>query len=144
MLRKSAVDTALLYGESSQNETDFASCGLQEPRNGNYCGEETAREPIWQTEMSGVTWWPEQGEFLNGDCRGTKTIGNGVADWVQNAVTVGEAIPHAGGGTPPTATTTQTPLTPVPPTSSRVARPPLFTPNPTWAKTISPSGPRSQ
>jgi glucuronoarabinoxylan endo-1,4-beta-xylanase len=43
------------------------------------------RKPIWQTEMSGVKWWPE----------GTPSsdISNGVAvaGWLHNALTVGEA-----------------------------------------------------
>ncbi len=43
------------------------------------------RIPIWQTEMSGVKWWPEQGPSSN--------IENGiaVAGWIHNALTVGEA-----------------------------------------------------
>ena len=42
-------------------------------------------KPIWQTEMSGVKYWPEQGP--------STTIENGVvvAGWVHNALTVGEA-----------------------------------------------------
>ncbi|MBN1575604.1 MAG: hypothetical protein JW913_03575 [Chitinispirillaceae bacterium] len=40
---------------------------------------------IWQTEMSGVMYWPEQGPSI--------TIENGVAvaRWIQSALTVGEA-----------------------------------------------------
>jgi O-glycosyl hydrolase len=40
---------------------------------------------VWQTEMSGVMWWPEMGPNL--------TIENGVAvaRWIQSALTVGEA-----------------------------------------------------
>ncbi len=43
------------------------------------------RKPVWQTEMSGVKWWPEQGPSTD--------IANGVAiaGWVHNALTVGEA-----------------------------------------------------
>ena len=43
------------------------------------------RRPVWQTEMSGVKWWPEQGP--------SSDIANGVAiaGWVHNALTVGEA-----------------------------------------------------
>jgi len=43
------------------------------------------RKPVWQTEMSGVKWWPEQGP--------SNTIENGVAvaRWVHNALTVGDA-----------------------------------------------------
>jgi glucuronoarabinoxylan endo-1,4-beta-xylanase len=43
------------------------------------------RKPVWQTEMSGVKWWPEQGPSNN--------IQNGVAvaGWIHNALTVGEA-----------------------------------------------------
>jgi glucuronoarabinoxylan endo-1,4-beta-xylanase len=44
-----------------------------------------SRKPVWQTEMSGVKWWPEQGP--------TAHIDNGVvvAGWIHNALTVGEA-----------------------------------------------------
>ncbi|WP_437895437.1 glycoside hydrolase family 30 beta sandwich domain-containing protein [Sorangium sp. So ce124] len=40
---------------------------------------------VWQTEMSGVKWWPEQGP--------SNTIENGVviARWVHSALVVGEA-----------------------------------------------------
>jgi glucuronoarabinoxylan endo-1,4-beta-xylanase len=43
------------------------------------------RRPVWQTEMSGVKWWPEQGPSSH--------IENGVAvaGWIHNALTVGEA-----------------------------------------------------
>jgi glucuronoarabinoxylan endo-1,4-beta-xylanase len=43
------------------------------------------RKPIWQTEMSGVKWWPEQGP--------SNDINNGVAvaGWIHNALTVGQA-----------------------------------------------------
>ncbi len=42
------------------------------------------RKPVWQTEMSGVKWWPEQGPSAH--------IENGVAvaGWIHNALTVGE------------------------------------------------------
>jgi glucuronoarabinoxylan endo-1,4-beta-xylanase len=45
----------------------------------------TDKKPVWQTEMSGVKWWPEQGP--------TSDISNGVviAGWIHNAITVGEA-----------------------------------------------------
>jgi O-glycosyl hydrolase len=55
---------------------------------------------IWQTEMSGVKWWPEQGTLTqkssaNGgyDVAGTTDISNGVAvaAWVHNGLTVGNA-----------------------------------------------------
>ena len=42
------------------------------------------RKPVWQTEMSGVKWWP--------DGTPSTTIENGiaVAGWIHNALTVGE------------------------------------------------------
>jgi len=45
----------------------------------------TEKKPVWQTEMSGVKWWPEQGP--------SATIENGiaVAGWIHSALTVGEA-----------------------------------------------------
>jgi glucuronoarabinoxylan endo-1,4-beta-xylanase len=45
----------------------------------------TEKKPVWQTEMSGVKWWPEQGP--------SSDINNGiaVAGWIHDAVTVGEA-----------------------------------------------------
>ncbi len=45
----------------------------------------TEKKPVWQTEMSGVKWWPEQGP--------SSDIKNGlaVAGWIHNAITVGEA-----------------------------------------------------
>ncbi len=45
----------------------------------------TPKKPVWQTEMSGVKWWPEQGPSTD--------INNGVAvaGWLHNALTVGEA-----------------------------------------------------
>jgi len=57
---------------------------------------------IWQTEMSGVKWWPEQGTLTpvaddgqNGgySVAGTTDIKNGiaVAAWVHNGLTVGNA-----------------------------------------------------
>ena len=44
-----------------------------------------AKKPIWQTEMSGVKWWPETGPSTD--------IKNGVvvAGWIHNALTVGDA-----------------------------------------------------
>jgi glucuronoarabinoxylan endo-1,4-beta-xylanase len=44
-----------------------------------------ARKPVWQTEMSGLKWWPEQGP--------SSDINNAVAvaGWIHNGVTVGEA-----------------------------------------------------
>jgi glucuronoarabinoxylan endo-1,4-beta-xylanase len=44
-----------------------------------------ARKEVWQTEMSGVKWWPEQGPSCD--------ISNGVAvaGWIHSALTVGEA-----------------------------------------------------
>jgi glucuronoarabinoxylan endo-1,4-beta-xylanase len=44
---------------------------------------------VWQTEMSGVKWWPEQGT----GSAGTDTIDNGVAvaGWIHSALVVGEA-----------------------------------------------------
>ena len=43
------------------------------------------KKPVWQTEMSGVKWWPEQGP--------SSDINNGiaVAGWIHSALTVGEA-----------------------------------------------------
>jgi len=43
------------------------------------------KKPVWQTEMSGVKWWPEQGP--------SATIENGiaVAGWIHSAVVDGEA-----------------------------------------------------
>lgn len=43
------------------------------------------KKPVWQTEMSGVKWWPEQGP--SSDIRN----GIAVAGWIHDAVTVGEA-----------------------------------------------------
>jgi glucuronoarabinoxylan endo-1,4-beta-xylanase len=44
-----------------------------------------ARKEVWQTEMSGVKWWPEQGP--------SSDINNGVAvaGWIHSAMVVGEA-----------------------------------------------------
>jgi len=44
-----------------------------------------ARKEVWQTEMSGVKWWPEQGPSTD--------IANGVAvaGWIHSAMVVGEA-----------------------------------------------------
>jgi glucuronoarabinoxylan endo-1,4-beta-xylanase len=43
------------------------------------------RKPVWQTEMSGIKWWPEQGP--------STTIENGiaVAGWIHSALVVGDA-----------------------------------------------------
>jgi len=51
------------------------------------------RIEVWQTEMSGVKWWPEQGTGTGNNLRCNSTIQNGVAvaRWIQNALTVGEA-----------------------------------------------------
>jgi glucuronoarabinoxylan endo-1,4-beta-xylanase len=45
----------------------------------------TEKKPVWQTEMSGVKWWKEQGP--------SSDIGNGVAvaEWLHSALTIGEA-----------------------------------------------------
>ena len=55
----------------------------------------TDKKEVWQTEMSGVKWWPEQGtEDANGVLTGcSTTIENGVAvaRWIHSALTVGEA-----------------------------------------------------
>jgi glucuronoarabinoxylan endo-1,4-beta-xylanase len=44
-----------------------------------------ARKQVWQTEMSGVKWWPEQGP--------SSDIANGiaVAGWIHSALVVGDA-----------------------------------------------------
>lgn len=44
-----------------------------------------ARKEVWQTEMSGVKWWPEQGP--------SSDINNGiaVAGWIHSALVVGDA-----------------------------------------------------
>lgn len=44
-----------------------------------------SRKPVWQTEMSGVKWWPEEGP--------SSDIGNGVAvaEWIHSALVVGDA-----------------------------------------------------
>jgi glucuronoarabinoxylan endo-1,4-beta-xylanase len=42
------------------------------------------KKPIWQTEMSGVKWWPESGPSTDID------NGVAVAGWLHNALTVGE------------------------------------------------------
>jgi glucuronoarabinoxylan endo-1,4-beta-xylanase len=48
---------------------------------------------VWQTEMSGVRYWPEQGELSGNSCTCTSHIKNGVAvaRWIHSALTVGEA-----------------------------------------------------
>ena len=51
-------------------------------------------KPVWQTEMSGVKWWPEQGNITSaGVVSGTAHIENGVAvaEWVHDALTRGMA-----------------------------------------------------
>jgi glucuronoarabinoxylan endo-1,4-beta-xylanase len=45
----------------------------------------TEKKPVWQTEMSGVKWWKEQGPSSNID------NGIAVAGWLHSALTVGEA-----------------------------------------------------
>jgi glucuronoarabinoxylan endo-1,4-beta-xylanase len=44
-----------------------------------------ARKEVWQTEMSGVKWWPEQGP--------SSDINNGVAvaGWIHSALAIGDA-----------------------------------------------------
>jgi glucuronoarabinoxylan endo-1,4-beta-xylanase len=44
-----------------------------------------ARKEVWQTEMSGVKWWPEQGP--------SSDINNGiaVASWIHEALAIGDA-----------------------------------------------------
>jgi len=48
---------------------------------------------VWQTEMSGVRYWPEQGTLSGTTCTCSSHIQNGVAvaRWIHNALTVGEA-----------------------------------------------------
>jgi len=48
---------------------------------------------VWQTEMSGVKWWPEQGTGMGGSLTGSATIANGVsvAGWIHDALTTGQA-----------------------------------------------------
>jgi O-glycosyl hydrolase len=48
-------------------------------------GDVPVEKPVWQTEMSGIKWWPEQGP--------STTIDNGlaVAGWIHDAVVNGEA-----------------------------------------------------
>src|SRR5262249_45680570 len=43
-----------------------------------------ARKEVWQTEMSGVKWWPEQGPT------GDITNGIAVAGWIHDALVNGE------------------------------------------------------
>ncbi len=52
-----------------------------------------ARKEVWQTEMSGVKWWPEQGTLNGNTVTGSSTIENAVAvaGWIHSALTVGEA-----------------------------------------------------
>jgi O-glycosyl hydrolase len=55
----------------------------------------TEKKEVWQTEMSGVKWWPEQGEVDNNGVLTTCSthIENGVAvaRWIHSGITVGEA-----------------------------------------------------
>lgn len=48
---------------------------------------------VWQTEMSGVKWWPEQGTGTGNSLTGSDSIDNGVAvaGWIHSALVVGEA-----------------------------------------------------
>lgn len=48
---------------------------------------------VWETEMSGVKWWPEQGTGTGSSLKGSDSIANGVAvaGWIHSALTVGEA-----------------------------------------------------
>jgi glucuronoarabinoxylan endo-1,4-beta-xylanase len=48
---------------------------------------------VWQTEMSGVKWWPEQGTGTGDSLKGSDSIENGVAvaGWIHSALVVGEA-----------------------------------------------------
>lgn len=48
---------------------------------------------VWQTEMSGVKWWPEQGTGTGDSLKGNDSIDNGVAvaGWIHSALVVGEA-----------------------------------------------------
>jgi O-glycosyl hydrolase len=48
---------------------------------------------IWQTDMSGAKWWPEQGTGSGSSLTGSTTIENGVAvaGWIHSALVVGEA-----------------------------------------------------
>lgn len=52
-----------------------------------------ARKEVWQTEMSGVKWWPEQGTGTGASLKGSDSIENGVAvaGWIHSALVVGEA-----------------------------------------------------
>jgi glucuronoarabinoxylan endo-1,4-beta-xylanase len=51
-----------------------------------------ARKEVWQTEMSGVKWWPEQGTGTGASLTGSTTIDNGVAvaGWIHSALVDGE------------------------------------------------------
>src|SRR5262245_325379 len=48
---------------------------------------------VWQTEMSGVKWWPEQGTGSGSSLTGSATIENGVAvaGWIHSALVDGDA-----------------------------------------------------
>jgi glucuronoarabinoxylan endo-1,4-beta-xylanase len=50
-------------------------------------------KPVYQTEMSGVKWWPEQGSGTGDNVKGTATIENGVAvgGWIHDAIVNGPA-----------------------------------------------------
>ena len=52
-----------------------------------------ARKEVWQTEMSGVKWWPEQGTGTGASLTGSDSIANGlaVAGWIHSALVTGEA-----------------------------------------------------
>jgi O-glycosyl hydrolase len=54
-----------------------------------------AKKEIWETEMSGVKWWPEQGVVNSSGevTNGSTTIENGVAvaGWLHSALVVGDA-----------------------------------------------------
>ncbi len=52
----------------------------------------TDKKPVWQTEMSGVKWWPEQGNGTGNSLTCSKDINNGiaVAGWIHDALTVGD------------------------------------------------------
>jgi glucuronoarabinoxylan endo-1,4-beta-xylanase len=47
---------------------------------------------VWQTEMSGVKWWPEQGTGTGTSLTGSATIENGVAvaGWIHSALVDGQ------------------------------------------------------
>jgi glucuronoarabinoxylan endo-1,4-beta-xylanase len=60
----------------------------------------TERKPVWQTEMSGVKWWPEQGDIVQDasafggwavSCSTHIENGVAVARWIHSGITLGEA-----------------------------------------------------